>query len=227
MRLVLIRHGEAQTALDQLVGCHTGCTGLSERGRRQAELLRDRLARTGELDDATVLYSSILPRAIETAEIISPALGSPEVQRTCDLCEQHAGEADGLSWDEANEKYWNVAGWHSGAESWTAAFHPLAPGGESVSQFVSRAATALHDLARQHRDETVVVACHGGVIRASFVAFTPVALSFLTHLHVENTAISEWTYDAGTGTGTDVDNRTGSGAWRLTRHNDHAHLLPS
>jgi len=214
VRLVLIRHGEAQAALDQVVGCHTGCTGLSDRGRQQAELLRDRLVRTGELRDAAVLYSSILPRAVETAEIIAPAVGHLDVQRSCDLCEQHAGEADGLSWEQANEKYWNVGDWHSGAESWTAAFHPLAPGGESVSQFVSRAATALHRLARRHPDETAVVACHGGVIRAAFLAFAPVALSFLTHMRVENTGINEWIYD------------DDAGAWRLSRHNDHAHLLP-
>ena len=37
-------------------------------------LLRDRLALTGELAGADALYASVLPRAIETAELLAPAL---------------------------------------------------------------------------------------------------------------------------------------------------------
>lgn len=209
MRLVLIRHGEAQTALDGIVGCHEGCTGLSPHGRQQAERLRDRLARTAELADATVLYASILPRAVQTAEIIAPSLGSLPVQTSCDLCEQHAGEADGLSWEEADERYLTAGMWDDNP------FRTFAPGGESVAQFVSRAGTALHDLAERHPDETVVVACHGGVIRAAYVAFGAVALPFLSAMHHDNTGITEW-----------VRNGARPG-WTLVRHNDAAHLLTS
>src|SRR4029453_8022392 len=92
-RVVLIRHGEAQVAVDQIVGGHEGCTGLSELGRRQAEALRDRLAGTDELAAATALSASILPRAIETAEIIAPAFGDLKVETHCDLCEIHPGQA--------------------------------------------------------------------------------------------------------------------------------------
>ena len=48
--------------------------GLTERGRRQVEALGDRLAPTGELAGADALYASVLPRAIETAELLAPAL---------------------------------------------------------------------------------------------------------------------------------------------------------
>lgn len=40
----------------------------------QAERLRDRLARTGEIT-ADVLIASPLPRARQTAEMLAPALG--------------------------------------------------------------------------------------------------------------------------------------------------------
>ena len=66
-RLVLIRHGEAQSAIDGVVGGPLGCTGLSELGRRQADALAARLVRTGELAGAVALYASTLPRAIETS----------------------------------------------------------------------------------------------------------------------------------------------------------------
>ena len=74
-RLVLIRHGESRSTVDRVVGGHEGCSGLTDRGVLQAKALYERLARTGELAGATALLTSVLPRAIQTAEIIAPALG--------------------------------------------------------------------------------------------------------------------------------------------------------
>jgi broad specificity phosphatase PhoE len=100
---VLVRHGESMAMVDSVVGGHEGCRGLSDLGRRQVEALRDRLAATGELR-ADALYASVLPRAIETAEILAPALGGLDVRQDCDLCEQHPGEGDGLTWAEFEER---------------------------------------------------------------------------------------------------------------------------
>jgi 2,3-bisphosphoglycerate-dependent phosphoglycerate mutase len=66
-RIVLVRHGESLAQELGILGGHTGCTGLSTRGRRQAGALRERLASTGELAGAAALYASVMPRAIETA----------------------------------------------------------------------------------------------------------------------------------------------------------------
>ena len=62
--------------IDRIVSGHDTCEGLSERGHEQAARLRDRLLRTDELRDATAMFTSILPRAIETAATIAPALGT-------------------------------------------------------------------------------------------------------------------------------------------------------
>src|SRR6187455_1095856 len=102
-RIVLVRHGESRAQELGILGGHGGCQGLSLRGRAQAEALRDRLGSTDELAGATVLYSSIMPRAVETAQIISPALGGLEVRSECDFCEGHPGDADGLTWAELEE----------------------------------------------------------------------------------------------------------------------------
>ena len=74
-RLVIVRHGEAVSNAEDIVAGHVGCTGLTERGRRQVAALAERLRRTGELEGAAALYSSVLRRAVETAEILRPALG--------------------------------------------------------------------------------------------------------------------------------------------------------
>src|ERR1700737_4528107 len=99
-RLVLIRHGESRATVDQVVGGHEGCRGLSELGVRQVQALAGRLAKSGELGTVDAVLTSVLPRAIETAELIAPAVGwAPEdVQRDCALCELHPGECDGMTW---------------------------------------------------------------------------------------------------------------------------------
>jgi 2,3-bisphosphoglycerate-dependent phosphoglycerate mutase len=208
-RLVLVRHGESRATLDQIVGGHEGCTGLSERGIRQAEALRDRLGRTGELR-ADVLLASLLPRAIETAEIIAPALGGLPVGRDCDVCELHPGESDGLTWAEFTERY-RPDGWRFDPEV------PMAPGAESVSQFRARVARTLDRLADDHRGQTVVVCTHGGVIDGSMIGL----LEMPGHVWdgrfaTENTSLTEWERRDGDG--------DGPSAWRLRRYNDGAHL---
>ena len=203
-RIVLIRHGEAQIAVDGLVGGHKGGTGLSALGRRPAEALRDRLAATGELDEAAHLYSSILPRAVETAETIAPAIGGHVVEQRCELCELHPGdEIDGLTWDEVADRYPRT-----GSDN---VFEPWVPGAESWADFAVRAGRALRQLATTHEGETVVIACHGGVVDASFRAFGGLALQQRLTVDVANTAITEWHAAAG-------------GAFRLARFNDAGHL---
>ena len=70
-----MRHGEAVCNVTGVCGGPLGCTGLTERGRAQVAVLRDRLAGTGELAGADVLYSSVLPRAVETAAPPRPGAG--------------------------------------------------------------------------------------------------------------------------------------------------------
>ena len=51
----------------------------------------------------------------------------------------------------------------------------IAPGGESWTGFVNRAADMLMTVADRHPGELVVVACHAGVIEASLLGLFPVA----------------------------------------------------
>jgi broad specificity phosphatase PhoE len=201
--LVLVRHGESRATVDQVVGGHAGCTGLSDLGRRQAEALRDRLAATRELGEVAALYASVMPRAVETAEIIAPALGGLDVVQDCGVCELHPGEADGLTWDEFTERYGSFDG--------HVFFRPLAPGSESWSEFMTRVGTTLITLAERHAGETVVVACHGGVIEAAFVALGHMPLHKPFDTFPLNTSLTEWRGE-------------GEGRWHLTRFNDTAHL---
>ena len=108
-RIVLIRHGQALSFVEQTVAGHA-CKGLSDHGRSQAALLRDRLVRTGELRGANVFYASLMRRAHETAEIIAPGVGDGrlDIRQDCGLCEQHPGDADGILWSEYDERFGSI-----------------------------------------------------------------------------------------------------------------------
>ena len=73
-RLLMVRHGESRANADGVAGGPIGDGGLTDLGRRQARALAERLARSRELDGASALYTSTLPRAIETAEIVRASL---------------------------------------------------------------------------------------------------------------------------------------------------------
>ena len=207
-RLILIRHGEAQAAVEGFVAGHDGCRGLSPRGREQAAALRDRLLETNEIE-AHAVHTSVLPRAIETAEILAPALGDMKAAQDCDFCELHPGECDGLTWEQYRARY--AFDMRSDPD------RPMSPGGESLKSFQARVEARLNTLVREHEGESVVVVCHGGVISAA-------SLSFMSHelhrerpfrLEPENTSITEWLLH-----GQD-EPRPG---WVLVRFNDAAHL---
>jgi broad specificity phosphatase PhoE len=72
-RLILIRHGASHHKADGVVGGPHGCRGLMAVGWHQTERLAHRLAHElKERPDA--IYSSVLPRAWETARIIAAPL---------------------------------------------------------------------------------------------------------------------------------------------------------
>jgi broad specificity phosphatase PhoE len=210
-RLVLIRHGESQVALRRVIGGQRTCTGLSDLGRRQAEALRDRLARTGEIH-ADVLYASDYQRAIETAEIVAPALTPDE--RSLDVKvepgfgEHDPGpECDGLTFDEFVRLH--------GTPAWDSDPHAVTfPGGETIAELHHRVGATLRAIVEAHRGDTIVVACHAGVIDAvmRIALRTPSTGGF--ELHTRNASLTELVH-------------VGAGRWRLERYNDGAHLPQS
>ena len=206
--LYLIRHGEAMVNVEPIIGGMRGDAGLTDLGRKQAELLEERLRTEGLRADQ--LYVSTLPRALETAEYVARALQLP-IQRDDDLQELRPGEADGLSVDEWRARFGGEV-----AHLATRPFRAFSPGGESWAEFLVRAGATLARLIARHEDETVVAVCHGGVLEASFylafglggtgnrVAFAPL-----------NTSITHWRHRRG---------EDGQSEWTLVTFNDAGHL---
>jgi probable phosphoglycerate mutase len=208
--IYLIRHGESFANINNIFAGMRSDVGLTPLGVIQAERLRERLAATGEIT-ADALIASTLQRAMQTAEIIAPALGL-DIIPDDDVHELRPGEADGLNLSEYIERYGSLPDFREEP------YQPLAPGGDSWGSFLTRVGNALHRIAREYSGKTVVVVCHGGVIDASLLiglgmaAVAPAVGQFHTH----NTSITEW--ERGLLTPTARTQR-----WRLIRYNDDVH----
>jgi len=212
-RIVLVRHGEAVCNVSGVCGGPVGCEGLTDRGQAQVAVLRARLSETGELAGADALYASTLPRAVETALLLAPALQGPgdggpmEPVQECGFCELHCGEADGLNWSDFSARFGNPD-WDTDPD------RPIAPGGESWTGFVNRVSAALDAAAARHPGGLVVVACHAGVIESSLLAKLPVVGGLAgarLKLRTQHASLTTWEVDAG--------------KWKLAGYNDGAHHL--
>ena len=120
----------------------------------------------------------------------------------CGVCEIHLGEGEGITWDEWEAKY-GVLDWPTTRDK------RVAPGAESVDEFVARVATTLDTITAAH-DGMVVVACHGGVVASAMEALAGIEYGQVTR-YVQNTALTEF-------------ERDDQGKWWLVRFNDAAHL---
>ena len=199
----MIRHGESNASVERRIGGHRTCSGLSPLGVRQTERLRMRLSETDELR-ADELIASSYPRAIETADLIAPALGL-DVSIDARFGEHDPGpEIDGMSFTDYVDKF-GVPDWHGDPHD---AFFP---GGETIAEFHLRVGAAVSATVARAVGETIVVACHGGVVDAVFRQLLRLPATGAFELHTVNTSLTEFV-------------RVSAGRWRIVRYNDAAHL---
>jgi probable phosphoglycerate mutase len=92
MKLYFVRHGESEANLLHLISNRDLEHGLTERGRQQAAELAQSLCGVG----ACRIFTSPLLRAVQTAEILSSALGT-DYEVTDALREFDCGIAEGRS----------------------------------------------------------------------------------------------------------------------------------
>lgn len=202
-QLFLIRHGDY---IDDKVDGKGPLVdlGLSPQGQLQAEKLRQRLASSGELRPA-VFLASTLRRALETAEIIAPALGVP-VTPDRDLEEWRSD--DGSIESEAFMAQWRQL------KERQRPFHRFVEGCETGIEFSTRVHSALHRITSEHAGHTVVLMTHGGFIQVAYQYFFGYGDAAFRRAYAAagHTSITHWRQEAG------------SDRWVLERSNDRQHV---
>jgi len=143
-----VRHGESTWNVE---GRWQGQADppLTELGERQAAVAAQAV---GAVD---AIVASDLQRAIHTAAIISTAIGVGPVLVDPRMRERNAGEWQGLTRDEIEERY---PGWLKDKKR--------PDGFEHDEPVVARALGLLDELAATYEDAAVLIITHGGVIRA-------------------------------------------------------------
>ena len=159
-KLFLVRHGQIQSGD---LGRYWGQTDipLNANGLFQAEKLRDRL----ELETIQIIYSSVLKRALRTADIIA----SPHkvvATTCCELNEIHFGQCEGMTFAEIQGFYPEVAKRLLRSDPGLEFL-----GGESLHTLASRVSGFVAKLTNGGLADNSLVVAHGGSLRMLICQF--------------------------------------------------------
>jgi broad specificity phosphatase PhoE len=177
--LMLVRHGQSTWNREHRIQGQLD-PPLSDEGRRQIELLANRLA--GRRFAA--FYSSDLTRAFQTAELIGDVIGL-QPSPTPGLREIFLGEWEGLRADELAVRFPEAwARWNQEPD-WD-----LVPGGEGAAVFEARVGVALDAILDRHPHEDVLVVTHGGVIQVALHGVIGRSSYGLFAFKIQNASIS-------------------------------------
>ena len=160
--LTLVRHGQSDWNNKNLF---TGWEnpGLTKKGVEEAHKTGNLLKE--ENKNYSYLFTSILDRAINTADIILEELGIDQINIIRDqaLNERDYGELTGLNKDAARKK-WGEDQVHI----WRRSFDVPPPGGESLKDTAERVTPYFKDniLPLLIEDNNILISAHGNSLRA-------------------------------------------------------------
>lgn len=155
MTCLLVRHGHVE-GIDPPRFRGRADLPLTPLGHRQAEALRDRIAREWSPE---AIYASPLRRCVHTgATVGQPASLVPGLAP--ELLDLDYGQWQGLTHAEVRAK------WPKDWDRWQQT-PQLAefPGGETLAGLVKRVTNALHAILNAHRGQTVAIVAHDSVNR--------------------------------------------------------------
>jgi broad specificity phosphatase PhoE len=182
-RLLCIRHGETDHNAAGQICTHTTGASLSELGREQAAALAGRL----RAERIAMIYTSPLPRAVQTADIMAQELEVPTLHFE-GLTEISAGELDGRSDKKAYETL------NTALDGWSQGNLDLKIGelGDTGHDVVQRCETAIERIAAEHPEQTIAAVTHGGVLQIGIPwVCTNLEPQFGLKRHVANAAVIE------------------------------------
>lgn len=150
MKIYFTRHGETEWNSRDII-CGITEIGLSDKGIEQAKELAGKISRS--CPDISVLISSPMKRALDTAAYAAKALGL-DIITDKRLREWNYGSYEGK---------------HRDAEGFLDAkleFGCRMPGGgESVFDLVNRVYGLIDEIREKYADKNVLLVCHGGICR--------------------------------------------------------------
>ncbi|MBI3222070.1 MAG: histidine phosphatase family protein [Nitrosomonadales bacterium] len=189
-RICLIRHGETDWNATRRIQGQTDIP-LNETGHAQAQAMAANSAHY----DFSAIYSSDLSRAFDTAQAVA-ARGGLEVIKLAQLRERHFGIFQGLTADEAAQRYPEAYAHYKGRDL-NYGFET----GESLLGLAQRVTEAVEWMVRQHSGQTIAVVCHAGVLDIVYRKATGRALHAPRDFAIPNCALNWFRCDLPGGDG--------------------------
>jgi len=167
MKLYIIRHGETADNAKRICQGHGGGP-LSEKGEQQAEALGEWFSKI-HLD---ALYSSDLQRAVQTASCILSKQEGLRLQKDQRIRERYFHEMQGKVFPKEFD-------WFN-----------MPDGVETTDEMHARGKHFIEEIYGLHKDQTVAVVSHGGMILAMLLLlYNLPAEDYLKYKGVYNTGI--------------------------------------
>lgn len=188
-RLLLVRHGRtAYNAELRFMGQLD--IPMDEKGGAQVQAVARRLA----TETPAAIYSSELLRARDTALAIQSAIASaPPLRVEPRLTEGHFGDWQGRSYPDIRAQDADRL------RSWEAdRLGVPPPNGEALRDIAQRVQEAYQDICSAHRNQTVIIAAHGGSLQVLILLALGLPLEAYWKMDVSNASLSELrVYDEG------------------------------
>lgn len=180
MDLLLVRHGQTDWNPAQRVMGQSDIS-INEAGKKQARNLRDWLKDI----EIHAVYSSPMPRALETAAIIIEGRNGLKIIKEPGVAEIDYGDWVGVTFKELEEKHPEQYNNYR--------FRPSRmkiPGGEAVVAVQKRAVAAIERIRRKHEGQRVLVISHADVGKAILVHYLGIPLDLLQKVGCDNGSLS-------------------------------------
>ncbi len=188
VKIIILRHGHSLSNMQNTFTGHQE-SPLSEIGLEQAKRACDYIFKNYKIDK---IYSSDLSRAVNTILPLSKKLNK-EITTSSELRELYGGEWEGVKFQDLKTLFPKDYG------LWETSVGLARPtGGESYKEAQTRAVNFITKIAKENDNKTIIIATHGGLIRAIECYFKKIPLENMQSVsYVSNASISIYNYNNG------------------------------
>lgn len=187
-KILIVRHGYSQSNVNKTFTGHID-SPLSETGVKQAQKASLFIKENYSVDE---IYSSDLKRAVDTVRPLAEMLNKP-IKTDVALREIFGGKWEGAKFSQLIDEYeqdYSLFRNNPGISRCT--------GGESYVEAGDRIYAAVENIAKKHQGKTIVIATHGGVIRALQCLIMHIPFEKMYEVDfVVNASVSEIDYSNG------------------------------
>ena len=182
MKLLLVRHGQTDWNIARRFQGQSDIP-LNKVGQKQAMTLANRLSK----QPIDAIYSSDLQRAMETSKVITQmSVCKPELRSDPRLREINFGDWEGLTYNEIKEKYHDVL-----VARENDVYKNAPTNGETLEQLTIRVQSMIDELYAKHKDQTVLVVAHGGVLQILLCLALKLNPTMYWQFHLSTASLSE------------------------------------